>query len=363
MALYALQDEIRENAAESIALAARAGIESILITGDHLGTAMHIAKRIGLFQKDDIAMTGAELAEVSDEALLPNLNRIRVFARVSPKDKLRIVKLLKAKGHAVAMTGDGVNDAPALKMADIGVSVGSGTDVAKETADVVLLDNAFSTIGLAIKEGRVIYDNMKKIVAFLLITNFMEITLTLLALLFNVPLPLLPIHILWINLVTDTLPALALAFEPAEVDIMERAPRKRDTHLVDSELRKFIFIAGMAVSIALFAVYFLGIARGTDLASLRSLMFTGTGLSALAFAYALRSLRAPIGSVKPLSNGWLITALLAAMLLQVLPLIIPHIMEAFELGALSMISAATIGVIILLGVLAAELIKWSYRRE
>lgn len=223
-------DPPREEVAESIQTCRDAGIRTIMITGDHKITALAIAKKLNIYQNGDLAISGSELDQMSDQQLDEAVKRATVFARVSPADKLRIIQSLKRNGEVTTMTGDGVNDSPALKAADIGVAMGiTGTDVAKDVADMILLDDSFTTIAYAIKEGRRVYRNIQKVIQFLLVGNIAEITTLFVATLFNWDAPLLAVHILWVNLATATLPALALGVDPASRNIMKHKPVKSGT--------------------------------------------------------------------------------------------------------------------------------------
>jgi len=231
--LLGMIDPARPEVAAAIQTARRAGIETIMITGDYPHTAVAIGKEIGLLREGDLALTGAELERMDVEELEERVERVAVFARVSPQHKVKIVDALKARGHVVAMTGDGVNDAPALKRSHIGVAMGiTGTDVSKETADMVLTDDNYASIVLAIEQGRVIYANIRKFVYYLLSCNMAEITILLVAMLAGAPLPLVPIQLLVLNLITDGAPALALGVERGDPDIMDQPPRRVDEPIV-----------------------------------------------------------------------------------------------------------------------------------
>ena len=219
-------DPPRKGVKESVKACRRAGIKTVMITGDHIVTAKAIAKDLGILQGNELAITGQELDKINDKELIRNIMNYSVFARVSPEHKVRIVKAFQATGSVVAMTGDGVNDAPALKKADIGVAMGrKGTDVAKNASDMILNDDNFVTIVEAVKQGRNIFDNIKKAIHFLIATNIGEIVTIFIGLLLGMESPLLAVQLLWVNLVTDSLPAIALGLEPPEKDIMERPPR------------------------------------------------------------------------------------------------------------------------------------------
>ena len=225
--LSTMIDPPRLNVKKAIKTCREAGIKVIMITGDHKITATAIAKNLGIYKKGNKALTGTDLNNMDDNDLKNIIENVTVFARVSPEDKMRIINALKSNGEIVAMTGDGVNDAPALKRADIGIAMGkNGTDVAKESADMLLLDDNFTTIEHAVREGRRVYRNIQKVIQFLLAGNIAEVLAIFVAILFNWPTPLLAIHILFVNLATDTLPALALGVDPEEKDIMKRKPVK-----------------------------------------------------------------------------------------------------------------------------------------
>ncbi len=340
--LVGMIDPPRKEVSEAIRLCKQAGIRIIMITGDNAITAQAIASKIGLSGK---VMEGFELDKVTNHQLRRIVNEITIFARVDPKHKVKILKALQANGEVVAMTGDGVNDAPALKGSDVGISMAlKGTDVAKESSDMVLVDDNFASIVSAVKEGRVIYDNIKKFVKFLLSTNFDEIGVILFSIIAGLPLPLLPIQILWINLITDSLPALALGVEPAEKDVMKRKPRDpKETILHKSWL--FIFsISLMAATVTLVA-FWIGIpfdaANGVNLwdfsqpSKARTMALMTAITFELLFVFSRRSEKYPLYKLGFFTNKWLIGAVAIAFGSQFLIMYTP-LSTAFRLVALNL---------------------------
>jgi len=260
--LVAMIDPPREEAKRAVQACKSAGIRTVMITGDHRDTAIAIAKQLGFFTEDSLALTGEELDRLSDDDLLSKVEKTPVYARVSPENKLRIVKAWKKLGHVVAMTGDGVNDAPAVKEADIGVAMGiTGTDVTKEVSDMVVTDDNFASIVAAVEEGRGIYDNIQKFIHYLLSCNAGEIIVMFLSSLIGLPVPLLPAQLLWVNLVTDGLPALALGVDPIDKNIMKRKPRKADSRVVDGTRMRQMLGQGLVIAmcslLAFCFIYFL----------------------------------------------------------------------------------------------------------
>ncbi len=360
--LTGLLDPPREEAKEAVALCKAAGIIPVMITGDHPGTARTIALRLGIMDtQSQSVVTGRELAEFSAEELSKRVGEVRVYARVAPEQKLKIVEALQACGQIVAMTGDGVNDAPALKKADIGIAMGiTGTDVAKEASDMVLLDDNFSTIVRAVREGRIIYDNIRKFIRYLLMTNSGEIWVLSLAPLCGLPIPLLPIHILWINLVTDGLPALALSAEPAERDVMERMPRRAQESIFAHGLGWQAIWAGLLMG---------GVVLGAqawmikyDNGHWQTMVFTILCLTQLIQVMSIRSERQSLLSLGLFSNRYLLAAVLLAFLLQLTTIYLPLSNEIFKTQALTL---PELGLSILLsGVvfIALETEKWLRNR-
>ena len=290
IAFAAISDPLRENAKSALSKAASAGVRSIMITGDQQGTAVAVGRELGLCADEDTVLSGGEMAALSDGELQEKLARTSVIAAVSPADKRRVVSLLKAKGAICAMTGDGVNDAPALKEADIGIAMGKkGTDVTKAAADLILADDDFSVIVEAIKEGRVIYDKIRRCVRYLLSTNLGEILVMLFAVVFSFPLPLLPLQILWINLVTDGLPALALAMEGGGEDLMREKPRNAAEGFFSRSFSFAILKRGFLIGFLCFASFLLCFYLCSDLAASRSVAFNALVVAQLLYVFECRS--------------------------------------------------------------------------
>lgn len=312
LGLAGMIDPPRKEIKQAIRECKSAGIEIKIITGDSRVTAQAISAQIGITGK---TMTGEELEKISDVTLAKQINEIVIFARTSPQQKLRITEVLKEKGHVVAITGDGINDVLALKSADIGVAMGKrGTDVARDVSDIVLLDDNFASIVSGVRQGRKTYDNVKKFTKYFLAVNFSEILLILIALLFLLPLPLLPLQILWINLITDSLPALALVFEKEE-NVMQTKPRSEKSVL--NGIWKFVLLAGIITFIAKFSVYLYGLFTDIPLEKIRTLVLTTVILFELFFVYTCRS-NQPLTKIGIFSNKWLNYAVLVSLGLQLL---------------------------------------------
>jgi Ca2+-transporting ATPase len=319
LGLVGMKDPIRPEAKAAVETCRAAGIRTVMITGDHRDTAVAIAKELGMMEPDEQAISGAELNRLSDDELRDRVKAAAVYARVTAEHKLRVVHAWKQQGAVVAMTGDGVNDAPALKAADIGVAMGiTGTDVTKEASDMVVMDDNFASIAAAVEEGRAIYDNIRKSVHYLLSCNISEILLMLLATLFGLPLPLLPVQILWINLVTDGLPALALAVDPADAELMQRPPRPpQEQFLTRARLLKLFvegtFIAVITLLVFLYCLY--GMDLNLDRA--RTLTFTVMVLAQLFHALNNRSEDRSIFALGLWTNKPLLATVGLSVLLQV----------------------------------------------
>lgn len=315
--LVGMIDPPRKEAKRAVERCFNAGMIPVMITGDNKDTAMAIAKELGILRESDEAVTGTELDAMTDKELYKRVDKIRVYARVSPENKIRIVKAWKKRGKTVAMTGDGVNDAPALKGADIGVGMGiTGTEVSKSVSSMILADDNFATIVVAIKEGRRIYANIQNVIVYLLASNLAEVLIIFLATLFNRTI-LLPIHLLWINLVTDTIPAIALGFEKEEKNVMRQKPRSSSENFFTPFLTLRIVIPGIIKTIAMFLVYFFVEAGyGPDMAS--AAVFTSLSVIEVLFAYVCRSDKKPIFKIGLFSNMVMVLCVIGTLFLQVL---------------------------------------------
>lgn len=345
LGLVGMIDPPRPEVAEAVRQAKTAGIRPVMITGDHPITAKEIAKQLGIAEEGARVVTGKELTDMSMTELESIVEEVPVFARVSPEHKLRIVEALQNKGHITAMTGDGVNDAPALRKSDIGVAMGiTGTDVSKEAADMVILDDNFATIVAAVREGRNIYDNVRKFLQYILTSNAGEIYVMLLAPFLGMPLPLIPLQILWINLVTDGLPGLALSTEQAERDIMTRPPFAPDESIFSRGIGWRVLWAGLLMGLVSLAVGYAGF-RGwlvspyddpeTTQTWWRTLVFTTLTLSQMGNALAVRSNRDSIFKIGLFSNRLMLLAIGATFLLQLAVIYVPFLQRIFGTVGLS----------------------------
>lgn len=329
--LLGMIDPARPEVTDAVARCNTAGIRPVMITGDHKGTALAIAREIGIYRDGDIAITGTELEKLSDDELAASVHRFSVYARVAPEHKVRIVKAWQSHSEVVAMTGDGVNDAPALKQADIGAAMGIvGTDVAKGAADMILTDDNFATIVSAVEEGRRIYDNILKVIQYLLSTNVGEIFLILITSVFNMGMPLLPIHILWINLVTDSLPALALSVEPPQKGIMNRMPRNTRKGFMTKGMIWRVVYQGLMIGAIPLAAYMLGLRDGSIELG-RTMAFATLMFAQLVHVRNLHSNERSSLLYNPLKNKALIGAIMASAVIGLIVLLVPPVRDAFSL--------------------------------
>jgi Ca2+-transporting ATPase len=386
--LFGMIDPGRAEVPPAIERARKAGIRTVMITGDFANTARAIAEQIGLLRQGGQVLTGADLAAMDDAALKTEVVRTDVYARVSPEHKVRIVDALKANGEIVAMTGDGVNDAPALKRADIGVAMGiTGTDVAKETADMVLTDDNYASIVAAVEQGRVIYSNIRKFVFFLLSSNVAEILIVFLATLAGLPSPLTAIQLLWLNLVSDGAPALALAMEKADPDVMERPPRPKDEPIIHGPMRLGILIQSITQPAAVFTAFIIGLlwhldqalpagvnpllgllqynwrAEGVDVQTAETMAFVTLTLCELLRAFTVRSERLSIFQIGLFSNRYMVGAVLLSLVLLMAVVFVPALQPIFNTHALSWTEWEIVIGLALIPAVSEEITKWFLRRR
>jgi Ca2+-transporting ATPase len=336
-----------------------AGIRSVMITGDHKNTAVAIARDLGFYQSDSMAFTGEELDRLTDEEFRKYVSKTVVYARVSPEHKLKIVKAWRDRGEIVAMTGDGVNDAPAVKEADIGVAMGiTGTDVTKEVSEMVITDDNFASIVAAVEEGRGIYDNIRKFIHYLLSCNVGEILVMFVASLMKLPAPLLPIQILWVNLVTDGLPALALGVDPTDKKIMKRPPRLKDETVITRKMGTLILLQGAFIAFCTLLAFFLvRFVEGESTERARTASFIVLACSQLFHSFNCRSTHESIFSLGFFTNTKLVYATLISFLLRMAVVYIPFLQVVFKTEPLSWFDWCLVLIISSFPLLAMELVK------
>jgi Ca2+-transporting ATPase len=333
--MTAMIDPVRPEIKKAVHICKKAGIRPIMITGDHPVTALAIAKQVGI-TRDDSYLTGMDLSRLSVEELEQVVKSVSVYARVSPEHKMKLVDALQSQGHIVAMTGDGVNDAPALKSADIGVAMGiTGTDVSKQASDMVLLDDNFATIVNAVKEGRTIYDNIKRFIRYILTGNVGEILVMLFGPLLGLPLPLLPLQILWINLVTDGAPAVAMGYEQPERDTMTRPPYSPQESVFARGVGGQVMWGGVLVAVISLGVGLIFAWTGAEEATWRTMIFSTLTFCQLQLAYGVRSTKTSIFKLNFLSNRPLVIAIFCTFVLQLILIYIPYLQTVFKTAPLS----------------------------
>ncbi len=369
--------EVKSSIAEAIA----AGITPIMITGDHKNTAVAIAKELGIAESIEQSITGTEIDALSEEEFAADIDKYRVFARVSPEHKVRIVRAFKAKGNIVSMTGDGVNDAPSLKFADIGVAMGiTGTDVAKGASDMILTDDNFTTIVNAIEEGRNIYSNIKKSVIFLLSCNLGEVITIFLSILFNWPIPLLATQLLWINLITDSLPAISLGVDPGDHDVMKQKPRNPKESFFAKGAGTRAVLGGVLIGLLTLLAFYFGLAEhGYSLGSIgntaedpefaaaltyaRTMAFVVLAASQLFYSLSMRHSTKSILQVGLFKNMYLFGSIIVGLLLQLLVISIPFLAKAFGVHNLSLLDWGLVILFALVPLIVNEMIKFFSRRK
>jgi Ca2+-transporting ATPase len=362
LGLIGMIDPPRPEAKAAIETCRMAGIKAVMITGDHPVTARAIARELGLLQTGRV-VTGAELEAMSDEVFNREVESIEVYARVSPAHKLRVVTGFQQKGHLVAMTGDGVNDAPALKKADIGIAMGiTGTDVTKEASSMMLTDDNFASIVAAVEEGRGVFGNIKKYLMYLLSSNIGEIGLMTSASLLGLPLPLSAVQILYVNLATDGLPALALAVDPPEEDLMRRPPRNPQTGVFTRSVVSLMVLSGLWSMLINLGVFIWATATGRSLQQAMTITFVSLVLIQFFNAYNFRSDRRSV-LARPFANKWLNRAVLWELLLLVLVVYVPFLQGAFGTYAMTAQEWLIVAVLSFTVVPVLEVAKWVIRRQ
>ena len=386
--LMGMIDPARPEVRPALEKAARAGIRTVMITGDYPNTARAIAQAIGLLRPSHKVLTGADVDRMSDDVLKSEIEQVDVFARVSPEHKMRIVNALQANDEVVAMTGDGVNDAPAIKRANIGVAMGiTGTDVAKQTADMVLTDDNYASIVSAVEQGRIIYSNIRKFVFFLLSSNVAEIMIIFLATLAGLPPPLTAIQLLWLNLITDGAPALALAMEKGDPDIMDQKPRAKNEPIINKSMGLGIVIQTFAQTGAVLTAFVLGLVwhleagatipsgmnalsyilqhdwRGVDVQTAETMAFVTLSLCELFRAYTVRSEKASIFRLGVFSNKWMQYAVGASIFLLFIVTAFPFLQSIFNTHFPSLWEWGVIIGLALIPAVSEEITKFFLRRR
>ncbi len=359
LGMAGLIDPPREEVTDAIRQCKTAGIKTVMITGDQALTAKAIGERLEIIDKNGTAITGADLHKLSEEELQREAEKVFVYARVSPEQKLNIVKALQRNGEFVAMTGDGVNDAPSLKQADIGLAMGiTGTDVAKEASDMILLDDNFATIVKAVKEGRRIYENIRKFILYILSCNLSEILTLLAAPLLGFAIPLLPIHILWINLVTDGLPGIELVAEPAEKGIMKYPPRPPKENLFAGGFAMRIILSGIVLTLAAIFIQWWAVEKGYDVITQQTMVFTTLCFVQLANALSCRSFHHSLFAKGIFSNKAMWITIIITIILQLLLIYLPFLHPVFKTTSLGREAITMIGLVSIISLLCIELLKF-----
>jgi Ca2+-transporting ATPase len=363
--LIGMIDPARPEVKTALNTARDAGIRTIMITGDYPNTARAIAEEIGLLQPGHQVMTGSEINDLSDEQMIKNVMETDVYARVSPEHKMRIVDALRANKQVVAMTGDGVNDAPAIKRADIGIAMGiTGTDVAKGTADMVLTDDNYASIVSAVEQGRVIYSNIRKFVYYLLSCNFAEIMVIFLATLFGWPTPLTAIQLLWLNLVTDGAPALALGTEAGDPDIMDQPPRPPEEPIINKFMWTGILVQTIAITTVTLGAFAIGLFVDQEhIAFAETMAFTTLSISELFRAYTARSEYYPLLKIGLFKNKLMNWAVLGSLVLIILVIYVPFLQPVFNTASLGWAQWVAILPLILIPSVAAEVAKYAMQNK
>ncbi len=359
LGFVALKDPLREEAKQAIQQCLKAGIRPIMITGDHRLTAKAIYEELGIKINHNL-VEGQAIDKWDDKTLQTKIKEIDIYARVEPRHKLRIVDAWQANGEVVAMTGDGVNDAPALKAADIGIALGDGSDVTKETADIILLDNNFSVIVAAIRQGRIIFDNIRKIIVYLLADSFSEMILITGSIVLGLPLPILATQILWINLVADGLPNIAMTLEPGEPGIMQDPPRKKEEKIMNREMKILIFIIGIVTDIILLGLFFYLLRHYTDLNYIRTVIFAALGFDSLLYVFSVRTMRKTIFKSNLFQNKYLLGSVFIGLLVMLAAIYLPWLQPIFKTIHIGWLEWSVIISFGIIKILLIEVVKYYF---
>ncbi len=362
--LVTLRDPVRLSSKNMIEQAEQAGIKVVMVTGDHKLTAKAIAEKLGLKIEQGSVVTGLELDNMPDSELENRIKKINIFARVSPKHKIRIVEILQKQGEVVAMTGDGVNDTPAIKRSDIGIAFNSGTDISKEAADLVLLDDSFSAIVHSIRQGRVAFSNIRKTVIYLLSDSFTEVLLIGAALIFHTPLPILAVQILWINLIEDALPNFALAFEHGEQGIMEQKPIKKHESILNNEGKFIVFaIGGISSALLVGAFLWLYYILKLDLTTVQTFVFAALGANSLLYIFSIKSLKTSIFKTHIFDNKYLLSAVGVGFSFLFASIYVPFLNTFLHTTSLSFSLISLVFAIAIIEIILIELAKWGFNHN
>ncbi|MBT3690425.1 HAD-IC family P-type ATPase [bacterium] len=355
-----INDPLRPDVKAALEATKKAGLKTVIITGDNKLTAKAIAQELDINVDDESILEGSQLAKMDDQQLLEKVRSIKIYARVTPEDKLRIVNAWQASGEVVAMTGDGINDAPALKKADIGIALGSGTDVAKGAASLILLDNNFQVINNAIEQGRVIYDNIKKVILYLLSDSFSEIVIIFGSLFMGLPIPLVPAQILWINLVTDGFPDMALTIEPGEKEVMKEMPQERNKPILDAERKLLILVISIVTGVTSLALFYYYVKVVGDIELGRTVVFATLGIDSLLYVFSCRTLRHSIFHSHFFKNPYLLIAVGFGAILQVAAIYVPFLQKVLKTVSLGLYEWGIVLSVSFTVIIIIEIIKWIY---
>jgi len=362
--LIGLKDPIRREARKAIEICRKAGLRQIIVTGDHPLTAKAVAEKIGIPIKEKEILTGQDLDKISNEEFLEIVEKIKIYARVEPKHKMRIIQAWQSKGEVIAMTGDGINDAPALKKADIGIALGSGTEIAKEVSDLILLKDDFRVIVESVKEGRAIVDNIRKIVTYLLSDSFTETVLIGFSILSGLPLPATAIQILWVNLIEDGFPNIALAFEKNEENLMERKIESPKKSLLTKEMKILIFIVSLITDFFLLGL-FLWLYKFShySLIHIRTIIFVGLAIDSLFYVFSCKNLKKNIWDINIFSNKSLIFSWLFGVIMVLIAVYIPFFQFVLKTYPLVLADWGILIGIGLINLILIEATKWHFAKR